>query len=291
MMVTGFVVLGLLFFDELNLMVGNTIDFEQILPAAMAEFIPVGFLGLLLAGLSAAFVSTFSGTLNAGQAYLVNDIYLKYINPEARGKKVARMSQIIGLGLVVVSIVLGIFAKNIDSVLKWIVSGLYGSYVASNVLKWYWWRFNGYGYFWGMVGGLVPALIFARIIPSGNQLYYFPITLAVSVISCIIATLKTPPTKEETLKAFYKKVRPWGFWKPIHEKVVQEAPDFENDSSFGRDMINVLVGIIWQTALVAIAIYLVTMKFLPVIISAVLIILTSLFLKKNWYDKIEGDGY
>ncbi|MCF7885006.1 MAG: Na+:solute symporter [Candidatus Marinimicrobia bacterium] len=291
MMVTGFVVLGLLFFEDLNLMVGNTIDFEQILPSAMAEFIPVGLLGLLLAGLSAAFVSTFSGTLNAGQAYLVNDIFLKYINPDAEGKHIARVSQLIGLGLVVVSIVLGIFAENIDSVLKWIVSGLYGSYVASNVLKWYWWRFNGYGYFWGMVGGLVPALIFARIIPSANQLYYFPITLAISVISCIVATLKTPPTDEETLKDFYKKVRPWGFWKPIHKKVVEENPDFENDSSFAQDMINVFVGIIWQTALVAIAIYFVTLKFWPAAICLVIIILTSIFLKINWYDKIEGKGY
>ena len=291
LMITGFVVLGLLFYDKLNIIVGGTIDFETILPAAMAKFIPTGFLGLLLAGLSAAFVSTFSGTLNAGQAYLLNDIYLKYINPEAEGKKVARISQVIGLGLVIVSIILGIFAKNIDSVIQWITAGLYGSYVVSNVLKWYWWRFNGYGYFWGMVGGLVPALIFAQIIPSGNQLYYFPITLIVSAIACIWATLKTPPTDEEVLKDFYKKVRPWGFWGPIHDKVVQENPDFENESSFGRDMFNVFIGTIWQTSLVALAIYIVTMKVIPLIICAAIIAITSLILKKNWYDKIEGKGY
>ncbi|MEJ2628446.1 MAG: sodium:solute symporter, partial [bacterium] len=291
LMITGFVVLGLLFYDRLNLIVGNNIDFEQILPSAMAEFLPVGLLGLLLAGLSAAFVSTFSGTLNAGQAYLVNDIFLKYINPKAQGKHIARVSQLIGVGLVIVSIILGMFAENIDSVLKWIVSGLYGSYVASNVLKWYWWRFNGYGYFWGMVGGLVPALIFAKVIPSANQLYFFPLTLAISVISCIVATLKTPPTDEEILKDFYKKVRPWGFWKPIHEKVVKEDPNFKNDSIFSRDMINILVGIIWQTSLVAVAIFLVTLKFIPMALCILLILITSIFLKKNWYDKIKGDGY
>ncbi len=291
LLITGFIVLGLLFFDKLDLMIGSRIDFEQILPAAMVEFIPVGFLGLLLAGLTAAFVSTFSGTLNAGQAYIVNDIFLKYINPKAKGKHIARISQFVGLGLVAFSIILGVFAQNIDSVLKWIVSGLYGSYVVSNVLKWYWWRFNGYGYFWGMVGGMVPALIFARIIPSQNQLYFFPITLAVSAIACIFATLKTPPTNETTLKEFYKKVRPWGFWKPIHEKVVAENPGFVNDSSFKTDMLNVLVGTIWQTALVAIAIYLVTMKWLPAAICFGIIAITSFLLKKNWYDKIEGEGY
>jgi len=291
LLITGFVVLGLLFYNELNLVVGNRIDFEQILPAAMAEFVPVGFLGLLLAGLAAAFVSTFSGTLNAGQAYLVNDIFLRFINPKAEGKHIARVSQVIGLILVIVSIVLGIFAKNIDSVLKWIVSGLFGSYVASNVLKWYWWRFNGYGYFWGMVGGLVPALIFARIIPGAYQLYYFPITLVIAVASCILATYNTPPTEEAVLKDFYKKVRPWGFWGPIHKKVVEEDPNFVNESNFKRDMINVFVGTIWQTALVAIAIYFVTMKFISVGVCLAIIVASSIFLKKNWYDKIQGDGY
>ncbi|MDZ7721265.1 MAG: sodium:solute symporter family protein [candidate division KSB1 bacterium] len=291
LMITGFIVLGLLYFDKLNLLIGGRIDFEQILPSAMAQFIPVGFLGLLLAGLTAAFVSTFSGTLNAGQAYLVNDIFLRYINPKAKGKHIARVSQFIGLGLVIISMILGVFTQNIDSVLKWIVSGLFGSYVASNVLKWYWWRFNGYGYFWGMVGGLVPALIFAKFIPSGSQIYYFPITLAIALTSCIIATLITPPSDKEVLKDFYKKVRPWGFWKPIHEKVVAEDPSFVNDSVFSRDMINVVVGTIWQTALVAIAIYIVTLKFFAAGVCALIIAATSLFLKKNWYDKIQGDGY
>ncbi|MCK4639808.1 MAG: Na+:solute symporter [Candidatus Marinimicrobia bacterium] len=289
LMITGFVVLGLLYFDKLNLVVGNRIDFEQILPSVMNQFLPAGLLGLLLAGLSAAFVSTFSGTLNAGQAYIVNDIYLKYINPKSHGKKTARVSQLIGLLLVIIGMILGIFAENIDSVLKWIVSGLYGSYVASNVLKWYWWRFNGHGYFWGMVAGLVPALLFAKIIPGKFQLYYFPLTLVISFAGCIIATLLTKPTDEKTLKEFYRKVRPWGFWKPVHEKVVQEYPDFRIDSSWQRDMVNVFVGTIWQTSLVAVAIYFVVMKWVPVFVCLGIILLTSLFLKKNWYDKLEAE--
>ncbi len=291
LMITGFIVLGLLFYDRLNLVVGDVVDFEQVLPAAMVEFIPVGFLGLLTAGLTAAFVSTFSGTLNAGQAYIVNDIFLKYINPKARGKHIARISQYVGIGLVALSILLGVFALNIDSVLKWIVSGLFGSYVVSNVLKWYWWRFNGYGYFWGMVGGLVPALIFAKIVPGQYQLYFFPIILLISLFACIFATLKTKPTDERVLIEFYKKVRPWGFWQPIHKKLLAEDPDFVNDSSFKTDMINVFVGIIWQTALVALAIYVVTMKWLPVTICTIIIVITSWILKTNWYDKIEGEGY
>jgi len=291
MMITGFIVLGLLFYDKMNLVVGGKIDFEQILPSAMNEFIPVGLLGLLIAGLAAAFVSTFSGTLNAGQAYIVNDIYLKYINPKSSGKQIARMSQLFGIVLMIVSIILGVMAQNIDSVLKWIVSGLWGAYMASNILKWYWWRFNGHGYFWGMVAGLVPALIFAKIIPGAYQLYYFPLTLLISFIGCIIATLMTEPTDEETLKEFYRTIRPWGFWKPIHKKVVAENPNFKNDSNFKRDMVNIAVGTIWQTSLVALAIYLVTLQWLYFALCVVVAVITSIFLKKNWFDKIIGEGY
>ncbi len=79
LMIAGFAILALLFYDDLNLMLGGRLDFEQILPSAINEFVPAGFLGLLLAWLLAAFMSTFAGTLNAAQAYIVNDIYLKYI--------------------------------------------------------------------------------------------------------------------------------------------------------------------------------------------------------------------
>ncbi|MDD4426593.1 MAG: sodium:solute symporter, partial [Mariniphaga sp.] len=82
-MIAGFAILGLLYYDQLNLMVAGQIDFEQILPSAISEFVPVGFMGLLLAGLLAAFNSTFAGTLNAAQAYIVNDIYLRYVKPDA----------------------------------------------------------------------------------------------------------------------------------------------------------------------------------------------------------------
>lgn len=285
-MIAGFGVLGLLFYDKLDLVTGGAIDFEQILPAAIVEFVPVGFLGLLLAGLLAAFMSTFAGTLNATQAYIVNDIYLKYINPKAENSKIRLVNYVAGITMVVISIILGFYAKDVNDILQWIVSGLYGSYVAANVLKWYWWRFNGHGFFWGMVGGLVPALSFRFIFHETLDLYTFPLMLLLAVIGCIIGTYSAPPTEEESLKAFYKNVRPWGFWKPIHDKVVAEDPTFERNKDFKRDMFNVFIGIIWQTALVIFPIYLVLMETVPTLIAIGVAVGCSLILKRTWYDKL-----
>lgn len=289
LMIAGFAILGIIYYDKLNLMVGGRLDFEQILPSAINEFVPVGFMGLLLAGLLAAFMSTFAGTLNATQAYIVNDIYLKYINPKADNVKIKSINYIAGLTMVAISIFFGFYAKDVNNVLQWIVGGLYGSYVAANILKWYWWRFNGNGFFFGMVGGLIPALTFRFIFDGILDTYTFPLMLLISVVACLIGTYSAPPVDEEILKSFYKNVRPWGFWKPIHDKVVAEDPDFKKNSNFGRDMFNVGIGIIWQTALVVLPIYLVLMDYLPLFVTLIIAVITTLILKKTWFDKLPKD--
>lgn len=287
-MIGGFAVLGLVYFDKLNLKVGNVIDFEQILPSAISEFVPVGFMGLLLAGLMAAFMSTFAGTLNAAQAYIVNDLYLKYINKKASSKKVSYANYLVGIGVVVISILLGMAVQNIDSVLKWIVSALWGSYIASNVLKWYWWRFNGTGYFWGMIVSLFAAMAMPLFISDAQMLYYFPVLLVISIVGCIVGTYSTGPTDMNTLKEFYYKVRPWGFWKPIHKEVKLDYPDFRANKNFGKDMFNIVIGIIWQTSLVALPLYIVILEHKAWIISLSIAFVTSLILKKTWWDKLEN---
>ncbi|MCF4101179.1 Na+:solute symporter [Gillisia sp. M10.2A] len=289
LMVGGFSVLAILFYDKLNLSTGGIIDFEKILPAAIEQFVPAGLLGLLLAGLLAAFMSTFAGTLNAAQAYLVNDIYLKHYNPEATSSKIKRMNYASGITVVLISIVLGFFVMDVNSILQWIVSALYGSYVVSNVLKWHWWRFNGEGYFWGMLSGIIPALIFPLFIDT-LDLYYFPIILLISIVGSIVGTYSAPPTNEKVLMDFYKNTRPWGFWKPIHKRLLQEDPDFKKNDAFTRDMFNVVIGVLAQTLLVVIPLYLILHQNIPVMISTVILIICLVILKKNWWDKIKKES-
>jgi len=89
------------------------------------------------------------------------------------------------------------------------------------------------------------------------------------------------------LKKFYAKTRPWGSWKPIHDMVIAENPEFKQNTAFGRDMLNVAVGIVWQTALVAAPIYLVVKQFRGLAIAAIIVGIGTVILKKNWYDKLE----
>ena len=303
MLIAGLTVMALAFFmNDLRAM-GSNVDFEQILPFVLKNYIPSGLLGLLIAGLLAAFMSNFAATVNAAPAYVVNDIYKRYINPNAHPKRYVYMSYIVSLLFIVIGVALGFFIPSVNTVLQWIVSGLYGGYTASNVLKWYWWRFNAYGYFWGMAVGIVLALSLA--IPQANTavahglgvfglqlekvdfIYAFPWLLLVCLITCVVASLVTAPSDTEVLKKFYVKVRPWGFWGPIHNLCLQENPDLAKNTNFIRDMVNVAVGIVWQTSLVAAPIFLVIQQngkfFLAMGIAAV----CTLFLWWNWYRHLQ----
>lgn len=289
LMIMGFAVLAIVFFSEDFRAMGSAIDFETILPRAISEFVPVGLAGLLLAGLLAAFMSTFASTVNAAPAYLVNDVYLKYINPNASAKTQIRASYLISVLVVVISTVIGFFVENINSVLQWIVSALYGGYIAANLLKWHWWRFNGHGYFWGMLAGILAAMIVPQFFPHTLPLYYFPLLMLVSLVGCIVGTLLTEPTDDATLINFYVRVRPWGFWGPIARKAIARYPKVTRNTHFKRDMFNVAIGILWQCCLTVIPMYIVIREGFPLFTSILILGITTLILKKNWYDKMNQE--
>lgn len=288
LMIMGFTVLGLLFYDQLALENAGVIDFEKILPAAISSFVPAGVMGLLLAGMLAAFIGTFAGTLNAAQAYILNDIYLKYVNPSASNRKISLVSYGIGIVVVVVSILLGFFARDVNSVLQWIVGALYGGFIAANVLKWHWWRFNSGGYFWGMLSGIAAALVFPYIF-SGVPLYSWPLLFLVSMAGSIAGTYLTPPTETRVLKEFYRTVRPWGFWQPVQQLVQKDDPHFQPNRRFGLDMFNVVLGIIGQCCLTLMPMYLVLGMRLPLVLTVSILVVVGIVLKKTWWNRLSDD--
>jgi len=287
MMVAGLTILALVYMGPEIQQTNSVFDFEQILPYAINNFIPVGLSGLLIAGLLAAFMSTYAATVNAAPAYIVNDIYKRYFNKNGTNKQYIHMSYWVSILLVVIGVGLGFLISSINDIMQWIFGALFGGYAAANVLKWHWWRFNAYGYFWGMMSGLIASLALPLLFPEMQPLFAFPYLLLAGLVGSILGTLLTPPEDDKVLMTFYKKVRPWGFWHPIHDKVVAADADFANNSNFSRDAVNIAVGMIWQISLVVLPIYLVIREFIPMSIAIAVLLLTTWVLKKNWYEKLE----
>lgn len=308
-MVAGLTILALVFYSTTINKMGAGMDFEKILPDALFRFVPSGLLGITVAGLLAAFMSNFAATVNAAPPYIVNDIYRRFINPNASEKTCVRLSIISSLTIVVIGICIGWFITSINNVVGWITAALWGGYAASNVIKWYWWRFNGYGYFWGMVTGILSALVLPFIFPADLQaalhtnpafpgfirdlmtlptaLVCFPVILAISVVGCFAGSLLSKPEDEEVLKNFYKKTRPWGFWGPILKKVQADDPSFKPNPDFFRDMFNIVVGIVWQTSLVAMPIYFVIREYDRAEIALGIVVVTSLVLFFTWFRHLD----
>ncbi len=297
-LITGLTVLALAFFsDDIRRM--PKMDFEQVLPLALGRFVPVGLLGFLIAGLLAAFMSNFAATVNAAPPYFVNDIYKRYINPNASPRTYMRLSYLASFAVVVLGVSIGWYVSSVNSVVLWIVSGLWGGYTASNFLKWYWWRFNGYGYFWGMLTGISASLTLPTILSkfagvtafaslksiNTDVTFVFPLVFLISLLGCLLGTLLTKQENDAVLMEFYRRVRPWGFWTPILKKVLAEDPTFQRNPDFLRDMFNVAVGICWQIALVALPIYIV-IRDTRALIALAVVVVTSAILKFTWYDHL-----
>jgi len=286
-------------------MIGNPLlnggDLEILLPKVINFHVPVGIKGLLLAGLLAAFMSTFSAFVNAGPAYMVNDIYKKYFKPEATDKHYIKASHIASFIVVALGVFMGFFADSINSLTLWITSALFGGYVAANFLKWIWWRFNGWGYFWGMLAGLIVAsLQFVLDQNKGNfeegaifyelshvhAIYLFPFIFIVSILGSFLGTYFSEPTNMEVLKSFYKDVRPWGWWRPVLNELKKEDDAVEKNSKFWADMLNCVIGVVWQSSMIVLPIFLMIRDYPKTILALVVFLMTSIILKFTWLDKV-----
>ncbi|MBW2464865.1 MAG: sodium:solute symporter, partial [Deltaproteobacteria bacterium] len=195
-------------------------DPEQVLPVVLGQMLPAGVRGIVIAGLIAAAMSTFDSTLNAGAAYIVKDVYQSYLNPEATSKQLIRVSHAATVGLCVVGVGLAAVVPDINKIWGLITMGLGGGLFVPLFLRWYWPRFNGYGFAAGTGAGIVAALIFNAAL--GWPLYYsFPTILGTAFVSSIVVTLMTAAPDEETLVQFFEQVNPWGLWGPVARRAVE----------------------------------------------------------------------
>jgi Na+/proline symporter len=268
---------------------GTKVDFEKILPNVVLHHLPMGLKGLVLAGLLAAFMSTFVSTVNSGAAYVVNDIYKRYIRPAAPPKVYVRLGYATSITIILLGIVFGSLTTSVQSVTEWVVSALVPAFVIPNVLKWHWWRFNAVGFFAGMLVGTAVAVALPIAYPHLHPVYRFLSILGLGTLASVGGCLATRPESNEILESFYRTVRPWGFWRPVYERIRAREPGFRKNEDFRWDLFNLAVGLVWQTSMVTLPIYFVIRDVPRTWASLGVFALTSTILKFTWYDRL-GPG-
>ncbi|HRH45544.1 MAG TPA: hypothetical protein PKY82_28150, partial [Pyrinomonadaceae bacterium] len=237
-------------------------DPETALPLIIGSMLPVGLVGFMLAALLSGFLATFSSTVNGGAAYLVKDVYQRYLNPQADTKTLIRVSYVSSALLIIIGLIISYFGTSINTAFLWIFGTLAAGILPPNVLRWYWWRLNGQGYAAGVFGGMALSLgqvfLDQAVLSEPLPLYIgFPVIAILSTIITIVVSLLTTPTDIETLKNFYRKVQPAGAWEPARKAVLNETPDFKKQSPFSLDLFNTAVAMIGIISLYVSMLYLI----------------------------------
>lgn len=219
-------------------------DRERGYPALIRELLPAGLMGLMLASLMAAFMSTVSTHINWGASYLANDFYARFINPGASEKQLTGVSRLATLAIALMAVVVASTVDNIGSMWE-----LYGGMMAGlglpHLMRWLWWRANAWTEIAGMLTGFALALANYIVGQQGlypvGQMSIFPAFMASHAIHVIcwislfaaaaslLATMVTAPVDPALLREFVRRTRPMGLWKDY-------AEGFAPERSFGQSL-------------------------------------------------------
>jgi Na+/proline symporter len=208
---------------------------------AMLTFLPAGLLGLMVAGLLAAYVSTISTHLNWGTSYLVHDFYRRFMRPGADERHYILVGRLVTAGLMVVAAALTFVLDTAQASFNLLLSVGAGTGLIY-LLRWYWWRINAWSEIAAMVSSFAVALAFFVASKQGVAIATHTsllVTIAITTVVWVAATYLTTPTDRATLVQFYRLTRPAGpGWKPVQADAgVSSSPD-----SIAHGMLGWLLG-------------------------------------------------
>jgi len=265
-------------------------DSEKVMPIVLLEFLPRGIRGIVIAGLLAAFMSTFSSTVNSGASFIVRDIWQPYFRPQASDSECVRFSYLATFLLVLMGVLIGFQAQSIAQIWSWMMMALGAGVVMPNVLRWYWWRLNGWGYSLGTLGGVILSLV-ALFFPDVPVYYVFPLVCVVSLFVSILVSLATQPVDRGILDNFYRTVRPFGLWKPIREESGLSAEELSRKSEkVWLAVVNVVLAMVAISGMYLFAMYLVGHWYAYSLIWLGLAIAAVIALKYTWYQYLPASG-
>ena len=263
---------------------------EVVLPTVLMELFPAGIKGLLVAGLLAAAMSTYVAIVNSGAAYWVNDLYQRFLRPDADRKALIFQSRLASVAIVLFGLMSTYMFDSLNDVWGFLTMGFGVGLIVPQFIRWYWWRFNGYGYAGGTFVGMFTA-IFVRFsgLVSLTEIEMFFVTALITFIGSIVIALLTQPTDDETLREFYKKTRPFGFWGRIRDNLTDIDMDAVNREN-RRDIWSTFIAVPWMLFMGITPMLFVTKQWEYFGYASALLVVLSIFLYFNWYRHLSKEG-
>ncbi|MFT5833179.1 MAG: SSS family solute:Na+ symporter [Cognaticolwellia sp.] len=222
---------------------------DDLAYSAMLTYLPQGLLGIVIASLVAAFMSTISTHLNWGSSYIVNDFYKRFVNPDVSEKKMVLIGRLSTILLMIFAAFVALRLQNAKEAFDIIVLMGAGTGLLF-ILRWFWWRINAYSEIAAMVISLAVAIIFKFVLPEEYALdghIELLLSVAITTVGWVVVTFLTPPVDRETLFSFYNLIKPHSNgWKPIiAEGIAAEKinPDEVTTGKLPQELTGMFAGI------------------------------------------------
>ncbi|PQJ77661.1 sodium:solute symporter family protein [Polaribacter porphyrae] len=263
---------------------------DDLAYSAMLTKLPSGLLGLVLASLIAAYMSTISTHLNWGSSYIVNDFYQQHINKHASEKELVRVGKISTLVLMIFSALFALYLQNAKQLFDIVIMFGAGTGLIF-ILRWFWWRINSWSEISAMFISGIISLIFSS--KSISDIFFsdeglmptwakFPIVVLITTLFWLIITFLTKPEEQEVLEKFYNKTQPGGpGWKKIIDKS-SNIHHYKKKWDIPSGIIAMLLGCAFiYSCLFGIG-YLIYAEYSKAICSLISIFISALLLVKIW---------
>lgn len=257
-------------------------DPELVLPVVINQYIPIGFKGLLIACFIAAAMSTFDSVINSAAAYWVKDIYQAHLKPEATDKQLMSQSRLASIVVVLLGLLFSFPVININDIWGWITMAFGSGIFVPLLLRWYWWRYNGYGFAAGIFMGMIAAVGVKFLGVQVPEYMNFLIPGGCALLGCIVGTYLTPQTDASVLKEFYIKTRPFGFWGKI-KSVLPEEDQKKIVKETRRDLISIFLAVSWQLSLFIMGMMVIIKQWQHFFVLSTVFSLLSVGLYFSWY--------
>ena len=193
----------------------NVVQNDLAYPA-MLTYLPSGLLGIVVTSLAAAYMSTMSTQVNWGSSIVVNDVYVRFIDPTASERRQVWVGRLSTVVLMVAACALALVLSNALQVFTILLQVGAGTGLLL-ILRWFWWRINAAAEITGMVVSFLLAVLFAVTGGLGLEAWaQLTVGVVVTTISWVVVMYATRPTDPAVLRSFYERIRPVGpGWRPI----------------------------------------------------------------------------
>lgn len=268
---------------------GN-INGETIMPAVLRYTIPAGMRGVIMIALIATAMGPFNTAVNSMAGLFTRDVYQNIIRPNAKINELILASYSFSIVLVILGFMMAFTVRNVNDIWNWIVMSLATGLVVPSTLRYFWWRFNAWGFNAGLVFGALSAVLQRIFYPEIDIKIAYVTIFTATLMFSIITALLTKPTDSKVIENYYLKVRPFGFWGNLKGRLTEQSRR-DSSAEHKRDIIALPFSLVAHVALMLCSMQAILMLWHSFFITLAVFGICVIVLYFVWYRHLDKMGY